>query len=279
MKIKLFLYIALSLFFATLFLSSSGSLGPAQAAAQGFHQTLPRGWVGVILGETDSQPGVHVSTVLRRSPAYEGGMESGDRILSVNGRTVRTAGKLQEILSSQPVGRQVKIEVDRHGANLEFELRLTAAPPSSEVHRVHFQGYEAPDLLLHTMEGEAISLPRYEDRPLVLTFWATWCTVCRQVSRKLEDHLRDHPDSFDVLEITAEDAPTVERHLQTRPKALTIAIDSGSEAHSSFLVNSYPLVVVLDAQGIVLDVSSTLPGLDRILENLTPERTQDSEAP
>lgn len=244
---------------------------------EGIASALPRGWVGVVLGDADFRSGVEIRTVLRRSPAYEAGVQDGDRILSVNSENVRTPGKLQELLAGQPIGRTITLEIERDGETFALELRLTPSPPSSEIHRIHLQGYPAPPVELRSLDGEPIEWPRYDDRPLILEFWATWCTVCRQVSRKLEEAQDLHPELFDVLAITAEDASTVQRHLQTRPKRLEIALDPESAAHNAFLVNSFPLIVLVGPDGVVRDAASGLSGLNRILKELLPQEEPSSQ--
>ena len=269
----------LSLMMVAFFLVSAA--GFAEASAQG--SALSRGYVGVVLGDTDSQDGVAIDTVLRRSPAYSAGIKDGDRILSVNGEAVRTPGKVQTLFRSQPVGRVLLLEIARDEETLRFEVGLTESPTSSEVHRLHLQGFEAPDISLHDLDGDAILIADLHDRPVVLEFWATWCTVCRQVSRKLEEAVEAAPDAFHVLAVTSEDVSTVQKHLTTRPMKLDIAIDDGNRAHDAFLVNSYPLVAVIDTDGTVRDVATSLSQIDEIIAALTepdspPEKEQESES-
>ncbi len=40
-------------------------------------------------------------------------------------------------------------------------------------------GSSAPDLALQTLEGEPVVLSELHDGPVLLTFWASWCSSCK----------------------------------------------------------------------------------------------------
>ncbi len=230
-----------------------------------------RAWVGIVLGDTDSRPGVDVDVVLRRSPAHEAGMEDGDRVLAVNGRPVRTTGKLESILREQRPGRSVVLTIEREGATKTLEVAVAASPPTAEVIDMHHRGFAVPDVALTDMDGADLSLTGQFEGLVVVEFWATWCSVCRQVSRKLEAALDEHPEAFTVLSVTSEDADTVRDHLETHPKAHTIALDEGNGAHEAFLVNSYPFVVVIEPEGKIQTVVTSIGDMDQLITGLVSD--------
>jgi thiol-disulfide isomerase/thioredoxin len=41
-------------------------------------------------------------------------------------------------------------------------------------------GGEAPNFTSHDLQGNRVSLSDFRSRPVLLTFWATWCTACRE---------------------------------------------------------------------------------------------------
>ncbi len=255
----------------TVALAAALALPATVAADSGATGALARPWIGVVLGESDAQAGVAVDMVLRRSPAHAAGLQDGDRILSVNGEPVRTTGKLQTILRGQPIGRQVALEVQRGDETFQASMPLRAAPSSSDLLRLHLEGFPAPELSsLRDLDGEPVDASADGERPLVLDFWATWCGVCRQVNRRLQEALEESPDSFRVISITSEEPRVVRDHLQTRPRRLPVAIDTDSAAHDALLVSTYPLVIVISPDGEVTHVVTGLQQVEALLPSLTP---------
>lgn len=52
-------------------------------------------------------------------------------------------------------------------------------------------GDQLPDLLLHSLDGEEVSLSDFQGRPLVVNLWATWCPPCRREMPMLESYEED----------------------------------------------------------------------------------------
>jgi cytochrome c biogenesis protein CcmG, thiol:disulfide interchange protein DsbE len=57
-----------------------------------------------------------------------------------------------------------------------------------------------------TLEGKAFDLAAYRGKPLVVNFWASWCTPCRDESPALERFYRAHAGQrFTILGIDSND--------------------------------------------------------------------------
>ncbi len=39
---------------------------------------------------------------------------------------------------------------------------------------------EAPDFSLNSLDGKKVSLSEFKGKPVLITFWATWCESCRE---------------------------------------------------------------------------------------------------
>ena len=53
-------------------------------------------------------------------------------------------------------------------------------------------GQPAPPLVLHTLDGGAISLESLKGQVVIITFWATWCVPCREELPLLSDYAKRH---------------------------------------------------------------------------------------
>ncbi|WP_437371576.1 Do family serine endopeptidase [Maribacter litoralis] len=95
---------------------------------------VQRGMLGVTIRTMDSNlakekdvdftKGVWVEQVGEDSGADIAGMESGDIIVSVDGKETATSPRLQEIIAGKRPGDKVMITVNRNGKEKEFEVEL-----------------------------------------------------------------------------------------------------------------------------------------------------------
>ncbi len=85
----------------------------------------PAGFLGIAVIERDGQ--VIIEEVAIDSPAEQAGLRPGDRLLAVNGRSVRTAAAARELLADLLAGQTVTLTIDRNGRQ---QLRATLRPIS-----------------------------------------------------------------------------------------------------------------------------------------------------
>ncbi len=106
---------------------------------------VDRPWLGVLIAEADvgdfgmpgagggggpapDRSGVLVRGVEPHSPAAGAGLEPGDRILAIDGRTMREPGELLRALSACQVGERVLVSVEHKGARSVIAIRLGLMP-------------------------------------------------------------------------------------------------------------------------------------------------------
>jgi cytochrome c biogenesis protein CcmG/thiol:disulfide interchange protein DsbE len=53
-------------------------------------------------------------------------------------------------------------------------------------------GKPAPDFQLSDLEGKPVSLQQLRGRPVLITFWATWCVPCRDELPLIRDEYLAH---------------------------------------------------------------------------------------
>ena len=66
--------------------------------------------------------GAFVNEIERRSPAYQAGVEPGDIIVSVNGKTVMDPGQFNQLISDAPIGSTATLVVIREGKRLTLKV-------------------------------------------------------------------------------------------------------------------------------------------------------------
>ncbi len=99
------------------------------------HGKVTRGWMGVAIqdlspeladyyGLDEEQTGVLVTDVFKGDPADTAGIQPGDILTSVDGRTVETTRELTRIIASIGVGDRATIRGIRDGRNKTFTVEI-----------------------------------------------------------------------------------------------------------------------------------------------------------
>ena len=110
----------------------------------------------------------------------------------------------------------------------------------------------APTLTLPALDGgRMVSLAGYRGKVVVLNYWASWCTPCRQETPLLERwHRRISARGGTVLGIDSVDA-TPDARAFVREFGLTYPIlrDGDGNTESRFGITGYPETLVIDRRG------------------------------
>lgn len=138
-------------------------------------------------------------------------------------------------------------------------------------------GGTTPPLGLRDLEGRHRELTEYRGAVLVVNFWATWCTPCRNELPSLEqlrDAFRGRP--FAVLTVNVGDGESrVKRFLAEVPLRLPVLLDRNGEAQRAWRVRGLPATFVLDPEGAIRhwyigELDWAQPEVLRAIESLLP---------
>src|SRR5215211_6840820 len=116
---------------------------------------LARGWLGVRIVESDdaSGPGASIAAVYTGSPAEAAGLQTGDRVLAVNGRAVENFQQLLRRVSFLPPGTRVVLQVERQKKREEIPVTLSDRPAPQRP-RMSVGASDALGLVLRDLAGE-----------------------------------------------------------------------------------------------------------------------------
>lgn len=116
-----------------------------------------------------------------------------------------------------------------------------------------FDGQEAPDFALRTLDGENLRLSEYRGEVVMINFWATWCGPCRQEMPLLDElYNRYERVGFQLLGVNIDDDP---RRAMEMAEELGISFpvlfDDRKEVSELYRVEAMPVTVILDREGVV----------------------------
>ena len=81
-----------------------------------------RGWLGVGLG--GGEAGLGITSVSRGSAAMKAGLEPGDRIVKIDGTTMKDYEHVIQIVGAKPPGQTIHLVLQREGKELELSATL-----------------------------------------------------------------------------------------------------------------------------------------------------------
>ena len=113
-------------------------------------------------------------------------------------------------------------------------------------------GFVGPDLSgnVHTFAPETIK------KPILLVFWASWCTECRYEVPEILDLLRENGGKLEALGVTVDKNPERARAWVARANIpYENVIDSTAEISERFGVRATPTVLLIGQDGTVTHVS------------------------
>jgi peroxiredoxin len=136
-------------------------------------------------------------------------------------------------------------------------------------------GQPAPDARLMLLDGTEFPLSAQQGRYCVLVFWATWCKHSKTAIAEYEELARrysQHQDiDFYAISVDKnENFGTLKDRIKAQDLRTMTHIFSGNDTQDDAFLNyqgdSIPYAVVIDKQGIVRFVDSSISSLDEYLK-------------
>jgi cytochrome c biogenesis protein CcmG/thiol:disulfide interchange protein DsbE len=123
-------------------------------------------------------------------------------------------------------------------------------------------GQVAPDFELETLDGGTVRLSDYRGRPVVLNFWASWCTPCRKEFPMFRDTLADKGGAFAMIGVDTGDIRGDARQFAREQRAnWPNGFDAGNDVARGYGVDPLPQTFFIRADGTI--ASHVIRGLDQ----------------
>jgi thiol-disulfide isomerase/thioredoxin len=140
------------------------------------------------------------------------------------------------------------------GASLVALAALTASAGAQESGIP--TGTAAPDAAVETLSGEAATLKSViGKKPVLIEFWATWCSNCKELEPTLIAAQRKFGDQVEFVGVAVSVNQSVERvrrYTATRMTGFTHFYDRRGNAIEAYDVPATSYVVILDKAGTVI---------------------------
>jgi peroxiredoxin len=141
--------------------------------------------------------------------------------------------------------------VERGNDELAGAVSLTRLLPGNGAHT----GESAGEFQLTDLGGMPVSLSAMRGKVVLLTFWATWCGVCRRELPNLENlyqNLKGH-DDFAVLTINLDQrSESVPPFVRKNDYQFPVLLDADNRVSTAYDVSGIPANFIIDRSGKII---------------------------
>ena len=120
-------------------------------------------------------------------------------------------------------------------------------------------GQQAPDFSLKTLDGQTtVTLSELRGKPVILNFWASWCTPCRLEMPALQAAYEAHQAAgLTVLTInltTQDTLPDAQAFIEEFQLTMPALADETKAAEEAYHIIGLPTTYFVDSQGFITHI-------------------------
>lgn len=135
---------------------------------------------------------------------------------------------------------------------------------------------EIPNVALENLEGESIlmsSITTSNEKPIVFTFWATWCIPCLNELSTINDELDEWKAEykFDLYAVSVDDDRTVKKVSSIangKNWDFEILLDTNQNLKRQLNINSIPYMIIVKNGKVIYKKSGFVKGEETIIKDV-----------
>lgn len=105
------------------------------------------------------------------------------------------------------------------------------------------------NIKLVDQDNHLVDLSEFTGQPILINFWATWCTPCKDEIPLLISYSEKYP-RLKIIGISSyESRATVEKFLENTPIPYLVLLDTEGKVADQFQIIGYPTSFLVDAEG------------------------------
>ena len=127
----------------------------------------------------------------------------------------------------------------------------------------------APDFTVYDAEGNPLTLSSLRGKPVVVNFWASWCSPCKGEMPDFEEAYKKYGADiqFLIVNMTDGDRETVESakaYIESVGYTFPVFYDTQLEAAYAYAVYSIPATYFINAEGYCIAYANSMLDLETL---------------
>jgi peroxiredoxin len=134
---------------------------------------------------------------------------------------------------------------------------LTLSDETTSLEPAAVVGHPAPDFALSTLDGEIIRLSDFKGKPVLINFWATWCSPCRAEFPDFQKASVDNADTLVIIGInntSTDQKDQVPAFVQEFGVTYPIVLDESGDTAKAYGIMGLPTSIFIDRNGNVNEI-------------------------
>lgn len=121
----------------------------------------------------------------------------------------------------------------------------------------------APDFTVYDAKGNKVKLSDFKGKPVVLNFWASWCTYCKKEMPDFNEVYADAGKDVTFLMVDAVDGQyetqsSGQAYVDAQKYSFPVYFDNDGQASEAYGISGIPETVFIDADGYIVTVHAGL---------------------
>lgn len=163
----------------------------------------------------------------------------------------------------QSIYKQLNISPNNFNQLQEENIRLVKIKNMQSI-KAKIGTTVANDFLLRNMSGNEISLSSYRNKVVVLDFWATWCSPCKESFPKMQELVNKYKSDTGVVFLfidvwerkdTKKVKETVTEYMKENKYSFNVLFDENNKVVKDYKIQAIPQKFVIDKKGDIVFIS------------------------
>lgn len=141
-------------------------------------------------------------------------------------------------------------------------------PHTADQNDSSISDYAAPDFTVYDEYGNAVQLSDYFGKPIVLNFWASWCTYCIQEMPHFNNAYYKYPDvqflMVNVTDGTDETLASAQSFINGSNFDFPVLYDTSLDATNKYQAYALPMTIFIDENGELVTYFSGMLTADNL---------------